>query len=39
MCNPIAAIITQVRHALVGGTTRACNPSAAYALGGCAYIC
>ena len=37
MMNPIASLITQARHALVGGTNGA-NPSAAYALGGWEYI-
>ena len=38
MCNPIAALIAQARHALVGGATEGANPSAAYALGGWEYI-
>ena len=38
MMNPIAALIAQARHALVGGTTEGANPSAAYALGGWEYI-
>jgi ABC-2 type transport system permease protein len=33
MCNPIAAIITQMRKALIG-EANAYNPSAAYAIGG-----
>jgi ABC-2 type transport system permease protein len=37
MMNPIATLIAQARHALVGGPEGA-NPSAAYALGGWEYI-
>jgi ABC-2 type transport system permease protein len=36
MTNPIAALIAQARHALVGGAEGA-NPSAAFALGGWEY--
>ena len=38
MTNPIAALIAQARHALVGGPhTQGANPSAAFALGGWEY--
>jgi ABC-2 type transport system permease protein len=37
MCNPIAAIITQIRKALVGGSDKF-NPSAAYAIDGTIHL-
>jgi ABC-2 type transport system permease protein len=37
MCNPLAAILTQMRKALVGGTDKL-NPSAAYAIDGAVHL-
>jgi len=37
MCNPLAAILTQMRKALVGGPDKL-NPSAAYAINGAVHL-